>query len=425
MLPLVQWEPENLVFTWPLPDFSKIQPAIKSPGARASQEERDAYARRDTQWVKQEAMYKEKYAAAQNLLYSLVANSLSRLLLEAITLTAAGKRSVQGRDAPELLTILRRAASTGTFVAAKLSTILERARVELDSCVQGDQPVMEYAGRFTLSSQMYVSARQELRRSYPPGAEDLDDGLLGDEALVATFIRGLNIDAGTSVNVFELEAYHELQKLIRAGQGTAARRRWENNNGGALTVNRAVVFIQTQAEQNLAEPTALGRLQLEYAKIVSKGAHATTTSRGDVDDDGDDEASQVGKGRKRRRKDDGDSDEVPGGPKRDKLSICRACKQPGHFWGDAICEKGKQWIKKHALADKASAKAGAAKREKKKQKVAKASKDAARATHTKAKGKELTDKEAKALKAATAAKKAAGARKKAAAAESSDDEGTN
>jgi hypothetical protein len=93
----------------------------------------------------------------------------------------------------------------------------------------------------------------------------------------------------------------------------------------------------------------------------------------------------------------------------------RACKQPGHFWADAICEKGKQWIKKHAVADKASANAAAAKREKKKQKVAKASKDAARAAHTKAKGKALTGKEAKTLVKAS---------RKKAAAESSDDEGT-
>jgi hypothetical protein len=418
LLPIVQWEPVNIVSTWPLPDFSNIQAKPTPPGRGADAETREAYGRRDSQWVKQESQYIEKFGAAKNLLWSLVTNHFTTSLLEAISLTVAGKRAMQERNAPGLLAITRRAASTGTFVVANKSVVLERARIQLEEYMQADKSLMAYASEFKLKSQMYASARDDLRSSYAPDAEVSDDGFLGDEALITAFVRGLNTGEGTRIDVFEKEAYHKLQSLIRLSPSSAERKKWVAKHGvnGKLTVDKAVVFIQAQAEANLAEPGALGRLQLEYYKLMSKGAHATTTSRDEAEDDGDDEASYTGKGQKRKRKaGDGDSkNRVRGDPqKRNKLGICRACMQPGHFWGDGVCKKGKQWIKQNA-DKKAQAKAKALKP---KPKSGKPFKPDAQATSTKAKGQAQSIKEGKALKAA-----ATEARKKAATAQSSDED---
>jgi hypothetical protein len=370
-------------------------------------------------WAKAKLDYEIRFHRAKARMSSLILGQCHSDLLDAMKLTVEGQVAISHGHMPTFLVMLRRAACTGTFVETDPATALDRARQKVEGCQQGDLLLMQYANLFKLESQMYALARDEFRAANNAMDAHEHDGLYGDEVMIGYFIRGLNTEGGSKITVYEADAYFQLQNLLRTGPGSLERRAWTEKHG-ELTVDKIVTFVQRQVEEKINAPDATARLMMAYSRVMAKGAHATTASPADNEaweGDGDDEGSPPDKKGSKKRK----LVHTKGhhAQKNAARGACHACGKPGHFWSAGKCKEGLEWIRANEHFPAAAAKA------RKTKKVVNKKGKLAQAAATKAKGQQLTDKEAKALKAANAAKKAAGARKKAAAAESSDDEGTN
>jgi hypothetical protein len=417
LLPLLKWDTPVIPRGWPKPNFDETATKPRPPrGPNPSKRRLKEYEMSLGCWIRARMEYRIRFRRAKARMYSLVSGQCSNDLLDAMNLTVEGQVATSLGHVPTFLIMIRRAACTGTFVATDPATALDRARQRVEGCQQGDLLLMQYANLFKLESQMYGLARDDFRAANVVDAGE-DDGLYGNEVMIGYFIRGLNTEGGPKITVYEADAYFQLQNLLRTGPGSPERRAWAEKHG-ELTVDNIVTFVQQQVEEKTNAPDATARLMMAYSRAMAKGAHASTASSArDEAWEGDDEASQPGnKGSKKRRF---EHTKVPHAQKNAERGVCHACGKPGHYWSAGKCKRGLEWIKAKEHIPAIAAKAHKAKKA-----VSKKGK-LAQAAATKAKGQKLTDKEAKALKAATAAKNAAGARKKAAAAESSDDEGTN